>query len=154
MYADRVAGAFVEEKEYSLAWHYRAADPEQGTTVARELTDHLLAFTANIDVQVLRGNKVIEIRNSGINKGFAVQQWLSKTHFDFILAVGDDGTDEDMFATLPPRAYSFRLGQTTHTHARYILHAAGEVMRLLEDLAGMSEAAAAKEKLNVPMRDL
>lgn len=154
IYADRVAGAFVEEKEYSLAWHYRAADPEQGTSVARELTDHLLAFTANIDLQVLRGNKVIEIRNSGINKGFAVQQWLSKTHFDFMLAIGDDGTDEDMFATLPPRADSFRLGETARTHARYILRAPGEVRRLLEELAGMSETAAAKEKLNVTVRDL
>jgi trehalose 6-phosphate synthase/phosphatase len=122
--------------------------------VARELTDHLLAFTANIDLQVLRGNKVIEIRNSGINKGFAVQQWLSKTHFDFMLAIGDDGTDEDMFATLPPRADSFRLGETARTHARYILRAPGEVRRLLEELAGMSETAAAKEKLNVTVRDL
>jgi trehalose 6-phosphate synthase/phosphatase len=154
MYADRLAGAFVEKKEYSLAWHYRAADPEQGTTVARELTDHLLAFTANIDVQVQRGNKVIEIRNPGINKGVAVQQWLSKTDFDFILAIGDDWTDEDTFAILPPHAYSFRLGETARTHARYSLRDPGEVVRFLEDLVGMSDAAALKEKLNVTVPDL
>jgi trehalose 6-phosphate synthase/phosphatase len=154
MYADRVAGAFVEEKEYSLAWHYRAADPEQGTSVARELTDHLLAFTANIDLQVMRGNKVIEIRNPGINKGFAVQQWLAKTRFDFILAIGDDGTDEDTFAILPPRAHSFRLGEAARTHARYTLRGADEVVRLLEDLVGMSDTGAVREKVNATMRDL
>jgi trehalose 6-phosphate synthase/phosphatase len=153
MYANRLAGAFVEEKEYSLAWHYRGADPEQGTTVARELTDHLLAFTANIDVQVLRGSKVIEIRNPGINKGVAVQQWLSKTDFDFILAIGDDWTDEDTFAILPPRAYSFRLGVTGRTHARYSLEDPGEVMQFLEDLVGMSSGAALKERLEVTVPD-
>jgi trehalose 6-phosphate synthase/phosphatase len=154
MYADRLSGAFVEEKEFSLAWHYRAADPEQGTTVARELTDHLLAFTANVDVQVLRGNKVIEIRNPGINKGLAVQQWLSKNDFDFILAVGDDGTDEDTFTILPSHAYSFRLGEAPRTHARYRLRDPGEVVRLLEDLGVISDTAAVKEKLNVTVPNL
>jgi trehalose 6-phosphate synthase/phosphatase len=154
MYADRLSGAFVEEKEFSLAWHYRAADPEQGTTVARELTDHLLAFTANVDVQVLRGNKVIEIRNPGINKGLAVQQWLSKNDFDFILAVGDDGTDEDTFTILPSHAYSFRLGEAPRTRARYRLRDPGEVVRLLEDLGAISDTAAVKEKLNVTVPNL
>ena len=48
-YADRLSGAFVEEKEFSLVWHYRAADPDQARAIARELTDHLLAFTTNIE---------------------------------------------------------------------------------------------------------
>lgn len=153
MYADRLAGAFVEEKEYSLAWHYRAADPEQGTMLARELTDHLLAFTANIDLQVMRGNKVIEIRNPGINKGFAVQQWLSKGHFEFIMAIGDDGTDEDTFAILPPHAYSFRLGQPRRSHARYSLQDADDAVRLLEAFVDLSATSAISEKLGTAMRD-
>ena len=120
MYADQVPGAFVEEKEFSLVWHYRNANPEQGSAVARELTDHLLVFTASIDLQVLRGNKAIEIRKAGVNKGSAVQQWLAKNEFDFILAIGDDLTDEDMFAVVPPWAYSFRVG-AHRTHARFRL---------------------------------
>src|SRR5262245_66500792 len=94
MYADRVPGAFVEEKEFSLVWHYRNANPERGSAAARELTDHLLVFTASIDLQVLRGNKAIEIRKAGVNKGSAVQQWLAKNDFDFILAIGDDRSEE------------------------------------------------------------
>ncbi|HXV84927.1 MAG TPA: trehalose-phosphatase, partial [Candidatus Binatia bacterium] len=134
MYADRVPGAFVEEKEFSLVWHYRIADQEQGSSAARELADHLQAFTANIDLQVLPGNKVIEIRKAGINKGSAVQQWLAKNNFDFILAIGDDLTDEDMFTVLPPWAYSFRVGDT-QTHAQFRLRNPTEVLELLAELA-------------------
>jgi trehalose 6-phosphate synthase/phosphatase len=132
-YADRVPGAFVEEKEFSLVWHYRKADLEQGRPVARELTDHLLVFTASIDLQVLRGNKAIEIRKAGINKGGAVQQWINKENFDFILAIGDDATDEDMFAVLPHWAYSFRVG-ANRTRARFRLRGPAEVLQLLRGL--------------------
>lgn len=134
MFAHRVPGAFVEEKEFSLVWHYRTADPAQGSAAARELADHLVVFTASIDLQVLRGNKAIEIRKAGVNKGSAVQQWLAKNDFGFILAIGDDLTDEDMFAVLPPWAYSFRVGDR-RTHARFRLQSPEEVVQLLAELA-------------------
>ena len=146
MYADRVPGAFVEEKEFSLVWHYRNANPEQGSVAARELTDHLLVFTASIDLQVLRGNKAVEIRKAGVNKGSAVQQWLAKNDFDFILAAGDDLTDEDMFAVLPPWAYSFRVG-TNRTHARFRLPSPVEVLQILAELA-MGEVGSKTESLD------
>jgi trehalose 6-phosphate synthase/phosphatase len=56
-------------------------------------------FDSRSDVQLSRGSKVIEIRNAGIDKG-PVQRWLSRMGFDFILALGDDSTDEEMFAVL------------------------------------------------------
>src|SRR5262249_30173309 len=31
LYVDRLPGALLEEKEFSLAWHYRKADPEQAS---------------------------------------------------------------------------------------------------------------------------
>ncbi|HUK42409.1 MAG TPA: bifunctional alpha,alpha-trehalose-phosphate synthase (UDP-forming)/trehalose-phosphatase, partial [Candidatus Acidoferrales bacterium] len=142
-YADRVPGALVEEKEFSLVWHYRAADPEQGRAAARELTDHLLAFTANIDVQILRGSKVIEIRNAGVNKGAAARHWLAKRNFDFVLAIGDDATDEDMFVALPPATYSFHVGRA-RTGARFYLRDQSEVIQLLEELASIYPDAASK----------
>jgi trehalose 6-phosphate synthase/phosphatase len=145
MYADRMAGAFVEEKEFSLVWHYRAADPQQVRPVARELTDYLLAFTANIDVQVSRGSKVIEIRNAGINKGVAVQQWLSQKEFDCILALGDDATDEEMFTVLPRQAYSFHIGASS-TRARFNLRDPSEVLQLLEELIVYEDARMKKQK--------
>jgi len=133
MYADRVLGAFVEEKEFSLVWHFRAADPEQGSLAARELTDALLALTSNVDVRVVQGSKVVEVRNAGANKGTAAQLWLLKNNADFVLAIGDDSTDEDMFRVLPQGAYSIRVG-TAGTHARFNLRDPGEVLQLLEQL--------------------
>jgi trehalose 6-phosphate synthase/phosphatase len=96
----------------------------------------LLAFTANIDVQILRGSKVIEIRNAGVNKGAAARHWLSKRNFDFILAIGDDTTDEEMFAALPAATYSFHVG-ISRTRARFYLRDPSEVLQLLEQLAGV-----------------
>jgi trehalose 6-phosphate synthase/phosphatase len=134
MYADRVPGSLVEEKDYSLVWHYRAADERQGTVAAQELTDDLLSFMANIDLQVLQGSKIVEVRTSGVNKGAAAREWVSKDTHDFILAVGDDWTDEDIFPVLPDSAYSIKVG-FSGTHARYNIANPREVVRLLERLA-------------------
>ena len=90
LYVDRLPGALLEEKEFSLAWHYRRADPEQASLRAKELIDDLAGYTRNIDVQVFEGNKVIEVRNSGINKGTAAVEWLNNHPSDFTLGIGDD----------------------------------------------------------------
>jgi len=132
-YADRLPGASVEEKEFSLVWHYRAADPEQSRAVIGKLKDNLTAFTANIDLQIHQGNKIIEVRNAGFGKGDAALHWLTAGDFDFILAVGDDYTDEDLFRVLPPAAYSIRVGITS-THARFNVRDHRDVIRLLESL--------------------
>jgi len=134
LYVDRLPGALLEEKEFSLAWHYRRADPEQASERARELVDDLAGYTRNIDVQVFEGNKVIEIRNSGVNKGSAATEWLSGQVSDFILGVGDDWTDEDLFRTLPPTAFSVRVG-VANTAARYYLTNHTAVRRMLRELS-------------------
>lgn len=134
MYADRLPGAFVEEKDHSLAWHYRKADPEQSRVRATELTDALMGLTANLDVQVITGNKVVEVRKTGVNKGSAALHFLSKDMYDFILAVGDDSTDEELFKALPDNAYSIRVG-LTQSHARYNLQRPSNVIELLRQLA-------------------
>ncbi|MEW6095834.1 MAG: bifunctional alpha,alpha-trehalose-phosphate synthase (UDP-forming)/trehalose-phosphatase [bacterium] len=133
MYVDRLPGSFVEEKEFSIVWHYRMPDPELGSILAKELIDYLVNFTANIDVQVLQGSKVVEIRNAGVNKGVAGLHWVSKNDFDFISAIGDDWTDEDFFKALPETAYSIRVGMS-QSHARFNLHNYIEVIELLEQL--------------------
>lgn len=134
MYTDRLSGSFIEEKEYSLAWHYRMADPEMASIVAKELVDDLVNFTANIDVQVLQGNKVVEVRNAGLNKGDAGLYCKSKGDYDFILAAGDDWTDEDLFKVLPETAYSIRIGMA-QSYARFNLHNSAEVIELIRKLA-------------------
>ena len=132
-YVDRLPGAALEEKEFSLAWHYRRADPEQASLRAKELLDDLADYTRNIDVHVLEGNKVLEVRNTGVTKGAAATLWLGSTAPDFILAFGDDWTDEDLFRALPPQAYSVRVG-LAQTSARYYLGGHAAVRRLLRGL--------------------
>ncbi len=134
LYVDRLPGALLEEKEFSLTWHYRRADPEQASLRAKELLDDLAGYTRNIDVQVLEGNKVLEVRNTGVSKGTAALEWLAGHEPDFTLAVGDDRTDEELFRALPPTAYSVRVGLATTT-ARYYLGTHTAVRRVLRELS-------------------
>jgi trehalose 6-phosphate synthase/phosphatase len=133
MYADRLPGSFVEEKEFAIVWHYRRADPESASLKAKELLDDLVNFTANIDVQILQGSKVVEVRCAGVNKGIAALHFISQETFDFMLAIGDDWTDEDLFKALPETAYSIRVG-LTQSYARFNLYSYVEVMKLLRGL--------------------
>jgi trehalose 6-phosphate synthase/phosphatase len=134
LFVDRLPGALLEEKEFSLAWHYRRADPDQASLRAKELLDDLTGFTRNIDVQVFEGNKVIEVRNSGVNKGTAAIEWLAGRSPEFILGIGDDWTDEDLFRALPPTVFSIRVG-VANTSARYYLSNHTAVRRLLRELS-------------------
>jgi trehalose 6-phosphate synthase/phosphatase len=142
MAADRLPGAFVEEKHLSLGWHYRAANPELGQLRARELVDVLTQFTANCDVQVLQGNKVIEVRSGQVNKGVAGLHFIAKYKPDFILAVGDDWTDEDLFKAMPTDAFTVKVG-SGRSHARFALRNPGEVIALLEALSHTSQPKSA-----------
>jgi trehalose 6-phosphate synthase/phosphatase len=135
LYVDRLPGALLEEKEFSLAWHYRRADPEQGSIRAKELLDDIGDYTRNIDVQVLEGNKVIEVRNAGVTKGHAAIEWLADRTHDFVLAFGADWTDEDLFRILPPDAYSVRVGRI-QTAARFHISNHAAVRGVLARLAG------------------
>jgi len=134
VYVARTAGSFIEEKDYSLVWHYRRADAELGPVRARELLSHLSFITANTDLQVLEGNKVLEIKNAGINKGTAAVRWLSQYEPGFLLAIGDDRTDEDTFRALPPEAYTVRVGPAQHSAARFHLSSPTDVRNLLRQL--------------------
>ncbi|MCB0424430.1 MAG: bifunctional alpha,alpha-trehalose-phosphate synthase (UDP-forming)/trehalose-phosphatase, partial [Mangrovimonas sp.] len=109
-FVDRTPGTFIEKKKYSLAWHYRKADPELAMKRAMELNTVLTSMTSNNDLKVLKGNKVMEIKSSSVNKGRATSRWLTKGPYDFIFAIGDDWTDEYMFDELPNKAYTVKVG--------------------------------------------
>lgn len=130
MCSDRLPGSFVEEKEFSIVLHYRSADPELSSVRAKEFVDYLVNFTASMDLQVEQGSKVIEIRNAGVNKGIAALHWLGKDDFDFVLAVGDDYTDEELFKSVGQDAYSIKVG-LGQTAARFSLRSYKEVRDLL-----------------------
>jgi trehalose 6-phosphate synthase/phosphatase len=109
--AANTPGALVEEKTTSLAWHYRMVEPEFGMSQANELRLHLHELLGNTPVEVTTGEKVIEVRPHGINKGLIAADVLASARSDaLIVAIGDDGTDEDMFAALPASAIAIHVG--------------------------------------------
>jgi trehalose 6-phosphate synthase/phosphatase len=135
LYVDRVPGSTIEEKEFSLSWHYRKADPELSSLRSKELMDHLMHITTNLNLQVLPGNKVVELRNAGINKGSAAANWLARDHYDFVLAVGYDWMDEDLFRGLPPEAHTIKVGLGRQSSARWNVRSHNEIVQLLRELA-------------------
>ena len=132
-YMDRTPGSFIEEKDFSLVWHYRTADSDLGLIRVLELKDALLDLTSNLNLEVLEGNKVIEVRNAGVNKGRSALRWVTKELWDYILAIGDDTTDEDIFAVLPKTAYSIKIGLDP-SQARFNLDSVFDTNKLLREL--------------------
>ena len=117
-FADKTPGSFVEEKPFSLVWHYRKTDAWIAELRSQELIKALVNPCTEHNLQVMTGHKVVEVKVSGMDKGTGAQHWLDKANWDFVLAVGDDRTDEDMFEALPEDAYSIRVGYE-QTAARY-----------------------------------
>lgn len=134
-FVDRTPGTFIEEKNYSLVWHYRNAEPEQGELRANELKDELRNMIANHNLEIMEGNKVIEVKAGGINKGVAASRFLRDNQYDFIVAIGDDWTDEYMFRELPTSAYTIKVG-LKKTAAAYKVESVKSVRNLLKALGG------------------
>lgn len=133
-FADRTPGAFIEEKEFSLAWHYRTCDPDLAALRIGELKDSLFNLIENLNLGILDGNKVIEVKDATVNKGRAASEWLRGDPYDFILAAGDDHTDEDLFDALPESAYSLKVGMA-FSKARFHISDSPSLRDLLAELA-------------------
>jgi len=133
-YEARVPGSLVEEKIFGLAWHYRKANLELGNIRSKELFDNLNEYLSNTDLQIMHGKKVIEVRIGGVNKGTAADHFLNMEKWDFVLALGDDWTDEDLFKALPPSAYTIKIGYGA-TQARFYLKSPQSCRALLQELA-------------------
>ncbi|PIQ22278.1 MAG: bifunctional alpha,alpha-trehalose-phosphate synthase (UDP-forming)/trehalose-phosphatase [Cytophagales bacterium CG18_big_fil_WC_8_21_14_2_50_42_9] len=136
-YVSRTPGALLEEKDYALVWHYRKVDPALGETRAGELSTYLNYLIANQNLQVMEGDKIVEIKNIEVNKGIAASRWLEKFPSEFVMAIGDDRTDEDTFKAMPPEAFTIKVG-STRSSAKYHVNSPEEVRNLLKDLSQIS----------------
>jgi len=133
-FAARVPGALVEEKYASLAWHYRQVEPVLGTKLARELRMHLGEVFAHGPLEVLPGDKVVEVRARGVNKGRVVGRVTEgMAPGTRVVAVGDDRTDEDLFAALPPDGIAIHAGGK-ESRAGYRVNGPAEVRQFLASL--------------------
>lgn len=130
-FVDRTPGSFIEEKNYSLAWHYRNTDPDFGEKRATELNEVLTSLIGNDDISVLSGNKVMEIKSSNVNKGRAAVRILGEDAYDFVFAIGDDWTDEFMFQELPKESVTVKVG-LKKTQAKYFVEGTKRVRELLK----------------------
>lgn len=133
--ANRCPRSFIEQKEFSRAWHYRAAEPFAAELKAAELYRDLLDCASRLPIKVLNGHKVIEVRSREIHKGRAVTGLLDRDAYEFVLCIGDDETDEDMFRALAEisGAFTIKIGEQPSL-ALYRLHTPYQVHTLLENI--------------------
>ncbi len=134
LYTDSMPGSFIEEKEFSLAWHYRQCDPDMVASKLTEIRDTLSGATHSSTIGLQEGNKVLEIKDTRFNKGYGAMQFLKNGDYDFVLGIGDDNTDEDLFASLPESAYSIKIGMG-NTNASYRMKSWLSTRKLLKEFA-------------------
>lgn len=104
-YTHKTPGSFIESKKVALTWHYRRAVPELGDFCAKELKQELETVFAheeykNFELEVMEGKMNVEVRPKFVNKGEIVRNLYNQSKPDFVLCLGDDKTDEDMFKVL------------------------------------------------------
>eukprot|EP01018_Ginkgo_biloba_P005524 Gb_07459 [translate_table: standard] len=157
LYTETTDGSGIETKESALVWHYQDADPDFGSCQAKELLDHLESVLANEPVSVKSGQHIVEVKPQGVSKGLVAEKLLSTmvqrgTLPDFVLCIGDDRSDEDMFEcitsamsgpSLSPIAdvFACTVGQKP-SKAKYYLDDTREIIRMLQGLASASDQAA------------
>ncbi len=131
-YARLTPGAMVEIKPHSLVWHYRQASVYHAQKYGVILKRALKPVLKRYNLEIIQGNKILEIKNPNLTKGKAIKHWLKDPH-DFIMAIGDDTTDEDIFKELPETAFSIKVGKGLSA-AQYRLPTTKHVIRLLNSL--------------------
>jgi trehalose 6-phosphate synthase/phosphatase len=133
-YVSRCNGTFIEEKTGSIAWHYRNADSDFAQLRLHELRDDLAEIIRHkTNFEILEGNKVLEIKSCKYDKGQAALSLMKDEQFDFILAAGDDSTDEFLFKVMPSYAYSIRVGLSPSL-AKYNIPDYTSLVKLLNKL--------------------
>jgi trehalose 6-phosphate synthase/phosphatase len=144
-----VAGSFVEEKEASLAWHYRNVEDPIGDRAARALRRELAGALRPGDAKVVDGNKVVEVREASLHKGLPVTELADAQPGSRMLIAGDDATDEDMFVAAPRDAITVRVGPG-RTRARFRVAGPDQIRALLSELA---RRRAGQDDINAGERD-
>jgi trehalose 6-phosphate synthase/phosphatase len=129
----RCAGSFVEEKTNTIAWHYRNTQTGLGFSRSRELLNTLSQLIQNTTLQVVDGNKVVEVRIAGFDKGATALKIVHEQDPDFVLCLGDDTTDEDMFKALEGEAYTIKVNSGASA-AHYTILSQQRVVPLLSSL--------------------
>jgi len=132
-YAERTPGVQIEQKDFAIVWHYRNVLPELAFARNAQLRYELKQLLDTTDIGIYNGSKVIEIKPRNIHKGAVCENLLAENPADFVLCIGDDYTDEDMFKALPAQSFTIKVG-LDDTAARYQIASVGQVTQLLTTL--------------------
>ena len=137
----RCASSFIEEKTNTIAWHYRNTQAGLGFSRSRELLNNLSQLTQNTTLQVIDGNKVVEVRIAGFDKGATALKIVGEMDPDFALCMGDDTTDEDMFKALEGEAYTIKVNNGASA-AQYTILSQQQVLPILNKLTAETTSSA------------
>ncbi len=130
---DKTPRSHLEQKDAALVWHYRNVDVWLAELRAQQLINALIGPCARLNLQIVPGNKIVEIKPPDYNKGSEVIRRLEKDTYDFVLAIGDDTTDEDMFRALPTDGISIKVGSFSPA-AKYRIPLQSSVIPFLSKL--------------------
>ena len=136
---DKTPGSAIEVKETALVWHYRRVDAWLADLRINQLINSLMAPCARLGLQIMKGNKIVEIKSADHDKGSEIRRLLLLAEYDFLMAMGDDTTDDDMFKALPQEAFTIKVGQVSDA-ARYTIASQKRVLPFLSALASRSLA--------------
>jgi trehalose 6-phosphate phosphatase len=125
-----IPGIWIQDKELSIAIHYRESD-RNSALFAGEFLSSLVEPWADA-LHVLNGSRVWEILPQEIPGKFTVVDEVLGAHraTTAVVYIGNDGTDEVAFAALP-HDITIRVGRDPETQARYFVRTPAEVLRLL-----------------------
>jgi len=117
---DKTPGSRLEIKKTTIVWHYRDCDKWLADLREKQLINALMMPCARLNLRIMRGNKVVEVKTMEFNKGTEATRLMGNADYDFVMAMGDDITDEDMFHALPEEAITIKVGSISDL-ARYSL---------------------------------
>jgi trehalose 6-phosphate phosphatase len=134
--ATGVEGAWVERKPHSAALHLRRVEPGAA--------DGLEAAAAGIGrrqgIRTMIGKRIVEVSVSSATKASAVGRLRRRSGATAVLFVGDDVTDEDVFADLGEGDVGVKVGDGP-TAAPHRVADPSEAVALLRRLAASRRRA-------------
>jgi trehalose 6-phosphate synthase/phosphatase len=135
LYSGMTPGSSIEEKTFSVVWHYRNSDPEFGNWKANQLVAELYEMLSNLPVEIHHGEKIVEVGSMQVNKGIVVGHFVQLNKYDAVLCAGDNETDESMFRYRNAAdMISIKVGAGTHTSAKFRISSPKAFRALLLDI--------------------
>jgi trehalose 6-phosphate synthase/phosphatase len=134
------SGSFIEQKSYSMVWHYRNIANTIMESDVKQISKEILSARVNNEFVIYQEDCALEIRTAGIDKGKFATKYLQEKKYDFILAIGDGKTDEDLFAAVGKSGYTIKVGAAAESLAQFFIDKQDNVLTLLDHLANATKS--------------